>query len=178
MNNTRRRKHPLQPVEVDDIRILKAQLNRTPVGVVGIAARCEKGFPIVTVNEALADGKPFPTLYWLTCPLIVKAISKLEGNSWSDRMKENIEEDAELEDRLKRAHIDYRNKRLEASAYSGSHSEHIVFKTGIGGVDNEAGIKCLHAHYAHYLASGENPLGEIVHKLVSDIKCERQCDLK
>lgn len=40
-------------------------------------------------------------------------------------------------------------------------------KKGIAGSENLSRIKCLHAHYAHFLATGENIVGKIVHRLLS-----------
>lgn len=39
-------------------------------------------------------------------------------------------------------------------------------KKGIAGSKNLSRIKCLHAHYAHFLATGENIVGRIVHRLL------------
>lgn len=40
-------------------------------------------------------------------------------------------------------------------------------KKGIVGSENLSRIKCLHAHYAHFLATGENIVGRIVHCLLN-----------
>jgi len=39
-------------------------------------------------------------------------------------------------------------------------------KKGIVGSENLSRIKCLHAHYAHFLATGENIIGRIIHRLL------------
>ncbi|GFP24897.1 uncharacterized protein HKBW3S43_00003 [Candidatus Hakubella thermalkaliphila] len=39
-------------------------------------------------------------------------------------------------------------------------------KKGIAGSENLSRIKCLHAHYAHFLATGENIIGRIIHRLL------------
>ncbi len=35
---------------------------------------------------------------------------------------------------------------------------------GIAGIRNPASVKCLHTHYAHYLATGQNLVGQWVHE--------------
>jgi hypothetical protein len=40
-------------------------------------ARCHLGLPVVIqVPPRLDDGTPFPTLYWLTCPLATTLIAQ------------------------------------------------------------------------------------------------------
>ena len=60
---------------MDDRGVVAAQIGRTPRSVVEVAGRCHLGLPAVTVVPPLLDdGTPFPTLYWLTCPLAVKRL--------------------------------------------------------------------------------------------------------
>ena len=45
-----------------------------------------------------------------------------------------------------------------------------------GGVaGNQTGVKCLHAHYAHHAAGGENPVGEIVASWIEPLDCDVPC---
>lgn len=51
---------------------------------------------------------------------------------------------------------------------------------GVGGIRGE-GIKCLHAHFAHHLIFGPNPVGEIVEGLLlkeKGLECEEPCYLQ
>ena len=46
-----------------------------------VVARCSHGHPLVIRNAPYDHhGNPFPTLYWLTCPDTVKAVSTLESH--------------------------------------------------------------------------------------------------
>jgi exopolyphosphatase/guanosine-5'-triphosphate,3'-diphosphate pyrophosphatase len=99
------------------------------------------------------DGNPFPTLYWLTCPDVVKAVSRLESDGWIKKLEANAELDPDLRIKLRRAHEEYARERgrLEPGAEAW------------GGVAGAAkGVKCLHAHYAYYLAGGDDPIGRWV----------------
>ena len=57
-----------------------AQLGRTPRGTRAVAHRCPCGLPdVVETTPRLADGTPFPTLFYLTCPRATAACSRLES---------------------------------------------------------------------------------------------------
>jgi hypothetical protein len=51
--------------------------------------------------------------------------------------------------------------------------------SGVGGIREPGSLKCLHVHYAHYLAGGLNPAGCITDKLLGsgrdcgDSRCSR-----
>ncbi|BCJ58540.1 hypothetical protein Jiend_19620 [Micromonospora endophytica] len=52
-----------------DLAAVAAQLGRTPRGTQAVAHRCPCGLPdVVETTPRLADGTPFPTLFYLTCP--------------------------------------------------------------------------------------------------------------
>ena len=60
--------------------IVEAQLGRPLRSDVFVAKHCPLGLPVVIqVPPILDDGTPFPTMYWLTCPLAQKRIGRLEG---------------------------------------------------------------------------------------------------
>ena len=61
-----------EPVDARDVEVLAEQLGRPPRGVVGVAARCVCGRPLVVrTAPRLDDGTPFPTTYYLTSPQAV-----------------------------------------------------------------------------------------------------------
>lgn len=135
--------------------VLRAQLGREPRGVVDIAARCVCGNPtVVKTAPQLPDGTPFPTLYYLTHPGAVAAVSTLEANGTMREMQERLGEDAAL-----------------AAAYRAAHERYLAERLELGQVPQIAGIsaggmptrvKCLHVLVGHALASGAgvNPLGD------------------
>ena len=48
--------------------------------VLAVARRCRFGFPQVVVSAPLSRGmKPFPTLFWLTCPFLKRRCGELES---------------------------------------------------------------------------------------------------
>ena len=46
-----------------------------------VVARCPFGFPAAVETLPYdAGGRPFPTLFYLTCPTLVAALSRLESD--------------------------------------------------------------------------------------------------
>jgi len=144
-------------VTARDLEVVTEQLGRAPRGVVGVAARCVCGRPIVVrTAPRLEDGTPFPTTFYLTCPPAVAAVSTVEASGAMKEMSARIAEDPEL-----------------AAAYRRAHEAYLEFRSGLGEVPEIEGItaggmpdrvKCLHVLAAHSLAAGPglNPLGDEV----------------
>ena len=55
---------------MDDRQVVAVQLERPLRAAIDVRARCPLQLPVVVaVPPLLDDGTPFPTRYWLTCPL-------------------------------------------------------------------------------------------------------------
>ena len=144
-----------------DIALVREQLGREPTTRFEVMARCSGGHPLVVRNHPFdAEGNPFPTLYWLTCPDAVKVVSTLESGGWIDRLEEEIDPEALAS--IHRAYAEERG-RFASEAHGWG---------GVGGT--AAGLKCLHAHYAYHLAGGEDKVGAWVAARVEPIHEERQ----
>lgn len=145
-----------------DLEIIAEQLQRTPRDVHAIAHRCPCGAPdVIETPPRLADGSPFPTFYYATCPKLTSAISTLETTGLMAQMTERLTNDPELAGEYMAAHIDY----LAARAALGISVPEID-AISAGGMPDR--VKCLHALIAHSLAQGTgvNPLGdEALHQL-------------
>ncbi|HYP22801.1 MAG TPA: DUF501 domain-containing protein [Actinomycetota bacterium] len=133
--------------------VVEAQLERPVRGSWSVAARCHLGVPTVIESHPLMeDGSPFPTTFWLTCPILVKRASRLEAAGVMTEMTERLARDEALQARLADAVARYRARR----------DEHLVIKESGGppggGPDR---VKCLHAHVAHELADPPNPIGAL-----------------
>lgn len=134
-----------------------AQLGRVPRGSLAVAHRCPCGLPdVVRTVPRLADGTPFPTLYYLTCPRAAAAVSGLEAAGLMREMTERLARDDVLRSRYARAHHDYLARRDELAASAGVAPLPPGTQSAGGMPDR---VKCLHALVAHELATGANPLG-------------------
>jgi exopolyphosphatase / guanosine-5'-triphosphate,3'-diphosphate pyrophosphatase len=143
-----------------DLAQVEAQLGRKPLTSFTVVARCPPGHPLVVRNHPVDHaGKPFPTLYWLTCPEAVKAVARLESEGWIKRLADRRDLRVTL-DAVHRAYAEERGKVVPGAEEWG----------GVGG--SRSGIKCLHAHYAYHLAGGEDPVGTWVGKRVEPIHPE------
>jgi hypothetical protein len=114
----------------------------------------------VQTTPRLADGTPFPTLYYLTCPRAVAACSRLESAGLMREMTARLEADPPLADAYRAAHEDYLTKR-EAI---GEVPE--IAGVSAGGMPGR--VKCLHVHLGHALAAGPgvNPFGDEVRERI------------
>ena len=64
----------------DDRVAVAAQFGRAPRAMRAVAHRCPCGLPdVVETSPRLADGTPFPTLYYLTCPRASSAVGTAGG---------------------------------------------------------------------------------------------------
>ncbi len=133
--------------------MVEAQLGRSSRGTWAVAARCHLGVPTaIESHPRLDDGSPFPTLYWLTCPMLVKRVSRLEAEGAMNGFNQRLRADRGLKARLAAAIDRYRTRREV-------HAQ-IQESGGPAGGGPER-VKCLHAHVAHELAGGNNPIGAL-----------------
>jgi hypothetical protein len=150
-----------EPATDTDRAIVAEQLGRFPRGTRAVAHRCPCGLPdVVETTPRLADGTPFPTLFYLTCPKATSACSRLESSGLMKEMSARLASDPEL-----------------AAAYLAAHEDYLARRTAIMEVDEIDGVsaggmpgrvKCLHVHLGHALAAGPgvNPFGDEAAELI------------
>ena len=128
-------------------------LGREPEGDFEIVVENEAGDPVVIRNAPLlSDGRPMPTRYWLVGEETRRAVGRLESVGGVRQAEEAVDADE-----LSQAHARYAAERDAAieESHSGPRPS-----GGVGGT--RRGVKCLHAHYAWYLAGGDDPVGRWV----------------
>jgi uncharacterized protein len=141
---------------VDDLELVARQIGRRPRAFRRVAVRCPWGRPAISEQEPFDDrGRPFPTQFYVTCPHLVAAISRLEAAGGVDRWSRAAREDDELGASLEAAQGEQRALRPELDA-------------GIGGSTRDGSLKCLHAHVAFALARPGYELGERILAEVTD----------
>lgn len=128
-------------------------LGREPQGRYEVVVVDEAGVPVVIRNEPLLDdGTPMPTRYWLVGAVERVAVGRLEAAGGVRRAETEVDADA-----LAAAHARYAAER--DAALPDGHEGPRPFG-GVGGT--RQGVKCLHAHYAWFLAGGDDPVGRWV----------------
>jgi len=94
-----------------------------------VAARCPFGMPSVIENERARN---MPTSFWITCPSLGRAISRLESRGGVRAAAEEVGQEA----------------------VDGIHARHLArYGTRVAGVGGAGGhVKCLHAFTALHLS--------------------------
>jgi len=153
-----------------DGEVVAAQLGRPLRAAAEVVVRCPLALPVVTVVPPLLDdGTPFPTRYWLTCPLANRRIGRLEGAGGVKALERYAESEPEFGARLEAAHTRYAAERDQ-------HVPEGHRPAPSGGVAGSAtGVKCLHAHYADHAAGNDNPVGEAAAPFVEPLDCVVPC---
>jgi len=137
-------------VSESDLAAVTDRLGREPTAKFEIVVRDAEGAPTVLCNAAFThDGTPMPTRYWLIGPELVLAVSRLEAAGGVRAAEAEVDPSE-----LRAAHDKYAAIRDATIA-----ADHIGPRPsgGVGGT--RTGVKCLHAHYAWYLAGGDDPVG-------------------
>lgn len=147
---------PITPATEADLAEMHVQLGRPMRDVIGIAARCVCGKPmVVQTSPRLSHGEPFPTFYYLTHPNTSALLSGLEAEGYMAKLQEMLETDPELGAKYLAAHESYLAER--------ELIDQVVEVEGISAGGMPTRVKCLHALAAHSLAMGPgvNPIGDL-----------------
>ncbi len=139
----------------DDRRSVAALLGREPQGAFEVVVRHGDGSPVVICNAPLLeDGTPMPTRFWLVGEPERTLVSRLESTGGVTRAEAEVPPDL-----VAAAHRRYQAER-DASLPAGHRGP--TPTGGVGGT--RRGLKCLHAHYAWWLAGGDDPVGAWVQR--------------
>ena len=176
-----RRPVPFEPPTAHDrVVVEQRQLRHRATYMLGITRRCRHGYPqaflctpLRIVGSTIAAES---AAFWLSCPLLVRAVDALEAEGWIRTLEDRVRKDPALWTEVKRVHqsvIELRRgllpadwlRRLETDPAL-KHQRWILFQTGLAGITRPDHVKCLHAHLADYLSRGANPLGRIVAELL------------
>ena len=136
-----------------DVTAVTELLGRAPMGHFEVIVRDDRGAPVVLLNHPrLFDGTPMPTRYWLCGAREQMLVGRLESRGGVRRAETEVGLEA-----IAVAHERYRAERDAAlPTNDGGHRP----TGGVGGT--RTGVKCLHAHYAWWLAGGDDPVGQWV----------------
>jgi uncharacterized protein len=131
------------------------------------AVTCAWGLPaVLRVDPRLRDGTPFPTTFWLSCPLACTHVGRLEAAGAMRVLNARLAAEPQL-----------------AADYAAASERYVAFRDRLGGPlpsSASAGgmpgrVKCLHALYGHHLATRDNPLGAAVAAQVEPMACPQPC---
>jgi uncharacterized protein len=145
----------------DDRAEVERLLGRPPRGEFAVVVRHRDRSPLVIRNAPLLDdGTPMPTRYWLVGEPERTLVGRLEAAGGVAAAEAEVDPGA-----LAAAHARYAAER--DAALPPGHRGPAPFG-GVGGT--RQGVKCLHAHYAWYLAGGDDPVGRWVAEQIGEVR--------
>jgi hypothetical protein len=149
------------PAASQEAQVVARLLGRAPRGDFDVVVRDRAGQPVVIKNAPLLDdGTPMPTRYWLVGEADREAIGRMEA-AGGVKAAEAAIDPGEIED----AHRRYASER---DAVLPIDHEGPRPSGGVGGT--RRGVKCLHAHYAWFLAGGDDPVGRWVAERIDQFR--------
>lgn len=155
-------------MDADERRVAATMIGRPLRGASAAAVRCAWGLPaVLRVSPRLDDGTPFPTTFWLACPLANKHVGRLEAEGAMAGLNQRLDGEPEF-----------------ADAYAAAHQRYLALRDRLGpplpNRDASAGgmperVKCLHSLYGHHLATRDNPIGAWVAAQIEPMACPAPC---
>ncbi|ETN12198.1 hypothetical protein PPTG_09091 [Phytophthora nicotianae INRA-310] len=119
-----------------------------------------------------AKVEPFPTIYWLASTELKARVSTLEDQQYVLSLQHRLDTDEAAKEKMAQSHREYAEQRWnmmtahDLELVKGRCWEFVLRDVGIAGIRDFTNVKCLHTHYAHYLATGNNQIGEWVQELL------------
>lgn len=174
-------------LQITDVNMAIENLGYIPYNIIEIGSKDYDGRPTVLILYALnkndrkrrnyLEQRPFPTMAWMCCPNLKAVISRLEVVGWIQKLQERLYSSPEYLEQMRNAHLQYAHERWSAI----SEEDKMVIESnrgwieslrdvGIAGIKDFSRVKCLHCHYAHFLARPQhgNLIGEWVHQILTD----------
>ncbi|KAI9914289.1 hypothetical protein PsorP6_007330 [Peronosclerospora sorghi] len=119
-----------------------------------------------------AKVEPFPTIYWLASTELKARVSTLEDQQFVLTLQRRLDADDVAKQKMAQSHREYAAQRWrmitphDLELVKRRRWEFVLRDVGIAGIRKFHNVKCLHTHYAHYLATGNNIIGEWVQELL------------
>ncbi|RCW41165.1 MULTISPECIES: DUF501 domain-containing protein [unclassified Halanaerobium] len=152
--------------------LIEWQLGRGIVNLDYVGEYCPWDYPAVLVVKPFVENNNTvsPTIFWLSCPYLVYKVDRLENEGLIEELTFKLKHNLEFEDKMLSAHRKYAEMRrdklsdndLKAAEKISEDLMNTLKKSGIGGIKDKSGIKCLHTHLADYLMGNDNPAAELV----------------
>ncbi|TDH71510.1 hypothetical protein CCR75_007508 [Bremia lactucae] len=121
-----------------------------------------------------AKVEPFPTIYWLASSKLKAKVSTLEDQHYVLTLQHRLDTDQVAKEKMVQSHREYAEQRWQMltrhdrDLLKRRQWEFFLRDVGIAGIRDYTNVKCLHTHYAHYLSTGNNQIGEWVQELLDN----------
>ncbi|MGI6443202.1 MAG: DUF501 domain-containing protein [Synergistaceae bacterium] len=157
--------------------------------IVAVAKRCTFGYPQVLVCSPLPLEKIlFPTVFWLTCPFLIKKCGRLESAKQISNLEEIFRSKPKEVEEWHKAYSSLREKLITIKPINSTSStkkipdkamEYLLSK-GVGGIDVKHApfaVKCLHLQVATWLGMRKHPAAQWLNDKIGVLECaEAFCD--
>jgi hypothetical protein len=154
---------PVEEATERDLAAIERQLGRPPRALAGIAARCAHGGPSVIAQRPYDEaGEPFPTTFWLSCRVLVRAVSELESSGGIAELERELAARPGLRQSRRRADGRVAAVRALLDAGGPRADGGAALASSLEGGAHSAPLKCLHAHAAAALAAPPYAFGRLV----------------
>lgn len=161
-----------------DIEILKRQSagRRFDASIVfAVARRCLSGCPqVIACHPIDSSGRPFPTLFWLTCPHLSRLCGELESKRLITELEEIFKE---REKRVHAWHKRYVLLRRSLGQWDMPGGDQILPSddSGVGGVrwrKAPHAVKCIHLQTATWLGMRQHPASDWLGEHIRSFECD------
>ncbi len=154
-------------MDADDAALAAAMIGRPLRGRSAVAVRCGWGLPaVMRVDPVLRDGTPFPTVFWLACPLANSRIGTVESSGVMQDLKARVRDEEDLAP-------DHRAAGQRYVAFRNALGDRVPGDPAAGGMPDR--VKCLHTLYGHHLATDDNAIGAWVADQIEPLACPGPC---
>jgi hypothetical protein len=155
------------PMDAEDAVLARAMIGRPLRGRSAVAVRCGWGLPaVMRVDPVLSNGTPFPTVFWLACPLANSRVGTVESSGVMQDLKARVRDEEDLAP-------DHRAAGRRYVAFRNGLGDRVPGDPAAGGMPDR--VKCLHTLYGHHLATDDNPVGAWVAEQIEPLACPAPC---
>ncbi|KAH7461962.1 hypothetical protein PRIC1_005960 [Phytophthora ramorum] len=168
----------------EEVALVQEELGYVPNNLVKVSAFVDDRpaalllYPLRNAEDAYkkkqrAKVEPFPTIYWLASTELKARVSTLEDQQYVLTLQHRLDADEAAKEKMAQSHREYAEQRWrmmtphDRELVKGRRWEFFLRDVGIAGIREFTNVKCLHTHYAHYLATGNNLVGEWVQELLN-----------
>lgn len=169
-------------------KVIRGQLRREPRCLLKVSVKCRYGYPVVLKTAPLIihdndEFEVFPSLYWLSCPRRKEKVAEVESRGYIGELEGELASNPKLKKEYlenEQSYLEEQSKLLteEEKEFLEKKGARDALTRGIGGIESDQHIKCLHLHLAHQIAD-ENVLGRLLQERFKftdcpsdDVRCE------
>jgi hypothetical protein len=151
--------------------------------IYAVARRCSNGWPqVVVCRPVTANGTPFPTVFWLTCPYLDRKCGVLESRQKIHDLEIVLSENRS---EISKWHHDYANLRKKLMEKEKIKADNMcaVLKSfeiyGVGGINmvsSPCSAKCIHLQTATWLGWRYHPAAKWLANNIGELNCNGCCN--